>query len=83
MLKNGTVVLITHFYSIHQIYIRINTSELIEYYNYLIAEVNKFYVKSKSKYKNNIYTLYIYQIKLKNLHLFIKKIVFKLEWISL
>ncbi|XP_060862617.1 uncharacterized protein LOC132939463 [Metopolophium dirhodum] len=50
LFKNGSVVLITHFISINQIYIRINTSELTEYYNNLITEVNKFYVNSKSTY---------------------------------
>ncbi|KAL4132493.1 hypothetical protein QTP88_009632 [Uroleucon formosanum] len=50
LLKNGSAVLITHFISINQIYIRIHTSELTEYYNNLITEVNQFYVNSKSKY---------------------------------
>ncbi|XP_022160101.1 uncharacterized protein LOC111026354 isoform X2 [Myzus persicae] len=48
LLKNGTIVLITHFCSINQIYVRINTSELTEYYNNLITEVNQFYVNLKS-----------------------------------
>jgi len=51
LLKSGTVVLITHFCSVHQIYIRINTSELTEYYNNLITEVNQFYVNLKGEYK--------------------------------
>lgn len=51
LFKNGSVVLITHFISINQIYIRINTSELTEYYKKLTTEVNQFYANSKSKYK--------------------------------
>lgn len=58
LFKNGTVVLITYFCSINQIYIRINTPELTEYYNNLITEVNQFYVDLKSEYKN-IINLYI------------------------
>lgn len=54
LFKNGTVVLITHFCSINQIYIRINTPELTEYYNNLIIEVDQFYVNLKSDYKNII-----------------------------
>ncbi|XP_060839176.1 uncharacterized protein LOC132920645 isoform X2 [Rhopalosiphum padi] len=50
LFKNGTVVLITYFCSINQIYIRINTPELTEYYNNLITEVNQFYVDLKSAY---------------------------------
>ncbi|CAH1715541.1 unnamed protein product [Aphis gossypii] len=50
LFKNGTVVLITHFCSLNQIYIRINTPELTEYYNNLIIEVDQFYVNLKSAY---------------------------------
>ncbi|XP_016657448.1 uncharacterized protein LOC103308432 [Acyrthosiphon pisum] len=50
LFKNGSAVLITHFISINQIYIRINTSELTEYYNNLITEVNQFYDNSKRTY---------------------------------
>lgn len=59
LFKNGSAVLITHFISINQIYIRINTSELTEYYNNLITEVNQLYVNSKSEYKKNILFLYM------------------------
>ncbi|XP_025196064.1 uncharacterized protein LOC112595166 [Melanaphis sacchari] len=51
LLKNGTIVLITYFCSINQIYIRINTPELTKYYNDLITEVNQFYVNLKSAYQ--------------------------------
>jgi len=53
--KNKTVVLITHFYSINHIYVRINTPELTIYYNKIITEVHQYYVNNKGKYKTFIF----------------------------
>lgn len=47
VLISGTLVSITYYYYINQIYVRINTSELTEYYNQIITEVNQFYIYSK------------------------------------
>lgn len=43
LLKNGTVVFVTHFISIHKVYVRIGTSELTEYYDTFIGEIQKYY----------------------------------------
>lgn len=49
VLKSRNLVSITHYYSINQIYVRINTSEFTAYYNQITTEVNQFYINSKGK----------------------------------
>lgn len=51
LFKNGTIVLITHFISVHKLYIRIDTSEFTEYYNYFIGEIQNYYINFKGKNK--------------------------------
>lgn len=51
LFKNGTIVLITHFISIHKLYVRIDTSEYTGYYNYFIGEIQNYYINFKGKNK--------------------------------
>jgi len=48
---NGTRVLITHFDSIDQMYVRINTPELIKFYNKIISVVHEFFKNFKGNHK--------------------------------
>lgn len=48
LFRNGTLVLITNFDSVNQIFVRINTSELQEYYSQITKEVHQFYQNNKS-----------------------------------
>lgn len=58
-LKSGNLVSITHYYSLNQIYVRINTSELTEYYNQLTTEVNQFYISSKGKSRVHYFIVFV------------------------
>lgn len=59
-LKSGNLVSITHYYSLNQIYVRINTSDLNEYYSQLTTEVNQFYINSKGKSTVHYYIVLVY-----------------------
>lgn len=52
--KNGTKVLITHFNSVSEIYVRINTSELIKHREQIIEDVHEFFNNYKGKYEKPI-----------------------------
>lgn len=50
MFKSGTIVVVTNFYSVKKLYVRINTPELTEFYNKIIVDIHQFYDSVKGKY---------------------------------
>lgn len=48
--KNGSIVIITYFYSIKKLFVRINYPEFTEFYNKVIFDIQNIYDNKTGKY---------------------------------